>query len=357
MERRLLPVNAVLDLALADGLNPAPFAEAGWQVVGLEVPVRVTGQVVVCDVVLFNEATGRLLAVEAKSGANIEPDQARKLASVDPYDLILAGGITVPRPVTLRAEPLFVCLGEHSRRILRGLAAIGLTAPTLAVGEWSAQLADVDAASPELAAALGEPVRWRYPIAAVIRFDHQSPENVFNQPVRAELVAEMARGHTAITVRALTEHVTPHFAMFGRRAQGQLVRKVSSAARRAAEADPERLLFQPQTQTTEARVLIARSPEDYDRRGRTQGYQALFGERVRRQPLPEASGQLELDLFSALEEAERAAAEDVSESVGPGSDDIRSEPGDDDRADIGGVPHELDMTDGREGGKRDDHQG
>ena len=30
MESRLVPVNAILDLALADGLNPAPLADAGW---------------------------------------------------------------------------------------------------------------------------------------------------------------------------------------------------------------------------------------------------------------------------------------------------------------------------------------
>jgi hypothetical protein len=54
VESRLVPVNAILDLALADGLNPAPLADAGWAVAALEVPVRVNGETVVCDVVLFN---------------------------------------------------------------------------------------------------------------------------------------------------------------------------------------------------------------------------------------------------------------------------------------------------------------
>lgn len=115
MDRRLLPVNAVLDLTIADGLNPAPLAGAGWQVSGLEVPVFAGTGTVVCDVVLFNEATGHILAIEAKSGANVETDQARKLAAIDPQDLIVAGGITVPRAVPFRCEPLLVCLGEHGR--------------------------------------------------------------------------------------------------------------------------------------------------------------------------------------------------------------------------------------------------
>jgi hypothetical protein len=53
VESRLVPVNAILDLALADGLNPAPLADAGWAVAALEVPVRVSRETVVCDVVLF----------------------------------------------------------------------------------------------------------------------------------------------------------------------------------------------------------------------------------------------------------------------------------------------------------------
>lgn len=54
MERRLIPVNAVLDLVIDDGLNPAPLAAAGWSVAALEVPVIGEAGTTVCDVVLFN---------------------------------------------------------------------------------------------------------------------------------------------------------------------------------------------------------------------------------------------------------------------------------------------------------------
>ena len=133
METRLMPTNAVLDLALADGLNPAPLAAAGWQVVCLEVPVLTELGTVVCDVVLFNVGTGHLLVVEAKSGANIEPDQARKLAAIDPQALIIAGGVTVPQAVRPTCEVLFACLARHATRITQGLAAAGLSTPALAV--------------------------------------------------------------------------------------------------------------------------------------------------------------------------------------------------------------------------------
>lgn len=320
MERRLLPVNAVLDLALADGLNPAPLADAGWQIAGLEVPVVTSAGTVVCDMALFNDTTGHLIAVEAKSGANIEPDQARKLATIDPRDLIVAGGISVPRAVPLVCEPLFVCLSEHSQRILRGLDEIGLDAPVLAADERGARLVEVGSASPDLVSALGEPVRWAYPIANIIRFDHQSPEEAFDEPVRAELIAEMAWGRSAVTIRTLAEQVTSHFAVYGRRAQGQLVRKVAAAARRAATADPDRLRFQPSTGNTEARIVILRSPEEFDRRGRTQGYQAVFAERGRRRPPPQVPEQP--DLFSVLDDAELATSEEVYESDSDNSDDV-----------------------------------
>jgi hypothetical protein len=57
--------------------------------------------------------------------------------------------------------------------------------------------------------------------------------------------------------------------------------------------------------------VIIRSPEQFDRRGRTQGYQAIFTGRSRRRP-PQAPEQL--DLFSVLDDAELAASEEVYES-------------------------------------------
>jgi hypothetical protein len=216
VEPRLIPINAVLDLALADGLNPAPLALAGWRVVCLEVPVLTDLGIVVCDVVLFNDASGHLLVVEAKSGANIEPDQARKLAAVDAQALIIAGGITVPRAVRLFCEPMYVCLEQHAGRIAKGIAAVGLRIPVLAVDETQARLVDPSFASAALAGALGEAVRWTHPIAGIIPFDHESPAAVFDQPVRAELVAAMARNVPSVTIRAMAERVAPHFAIYGR---------------------------------------------------------------------------------------------------------------------------------------------
>jgi hypothetical protein len=320
VEPRLVPVNAVLDLSLAEGLNPAPLATAGWTVAALEVPVRLGTGTVVCDLVLFNAEAGHLLVVEAKSGANLEPEQGRKLLALTPGLLIVAGGITVPRPVPLQCEVLYACLAENADRIALGADQAGLGVPILAVGEREARLLRPQVASLRLSAALDAPVIWSYPIAQIVPFDHESPGEAFDQPVRAELVAVTAQVRPSITIRALTEQAVRHFPLYGRAAQNRLVRNVREAARRAAEAEPERFRYEHATGVTEDRMAILRSPETFDRRGRTQGYQAIWGSRVGRvRRRAEIPGQI--DLFSELDEAERVATEEESDNSGEGDGD------------------------------------
>lgn len=320
MESRLVPVNAVLDLAIADGLNPAPLANAGWAVAALEVPVKVGGETVVCDVVLFNPQAGHLLAVEAKSGANLEPEQGRRLTALTPQLLVLAGGITVPKPVPLHCEVLYACLADNADRICLGADEAGLRVPVLAVSGSDARLLRPQMAGPLLSAALSKPATWTHPIARIVPFDHESPPEAFDQPVRAELIAAMAQQRPSVTIRALTEQAVRHFPIYGRAAQGRLLRAVRDAARRAAEAEPERFRYERSTGATEERVAVLRSPETFDRRGRTQGYQAVWGNRgSRSQRRAEVPGQM--DLFSELDEAERVATEEESDNGNEGDGD------------------------------------
>lgn len=322
MESRLVPVNAILDLALADGLNPAPLADAGWAVAALEVPVKVSGETVVCDVVLFNPRAGHLLAVEAKSGANLEPEQGRRLAALTPELLVVAGGITVPKPVPLRCGVLYACLTENADRICLGTDEAGLRVPVLAVSGSEATLLRPEMADPLLSAALSSPAAWSHPIARIVPFDHESPAEAFDQPVRAELISIMAQQRPSITIRALTEQAVRHFPIYGRAAQGRLLRSVRESARKAAEAEPERFRYERSTGTTEERVSVLRSPETFDRRGRTQGYQAVWGNRAARpRHRPEIPGQM--DLFSELDEAERVATGEESDNGNEGDGDAQ----------------------------------
>ena len=322
MESRLEPVNAILDLALADGLNPSPLADAGWAVAALEVPVRVSGETVVCDVVLFNPQAGDLLAVEAKSGANLEPEQGRRLTTLTPELLVLAGGITVPKAVPLRCGVPHACLAGNADRICRGADEAGLRVPVLAVSRSDARLLRPQMADPLLAAALSSPAEWTYPVARIVPFDHESPAEAFDQPVRAELIAAMSQQRPSATIRALTEQAVRHFPIYGRAAQDRLLRSVRDAARRAAEAEPERFRYERSTGVTEERVAVLRSPETFDRRGRTQGYQAVWGGRASR-PRRRAEVPGQMDLFSELDEAELVATEEESDNGNEGDGDAQ----------------------------------
>jgi hypothetical protein len=314
-----VPLNGILDLATADGLNPAPLAAEGWRVVGLEIPITTEQGTIVIDLVLFNARIGHVLGVESKSGANIEPEQGRKLTAVTPQMVVVAAAITIPTAVTLQFEPMYVCLGDHAARVTKSLQAAHLSLPLLVVNSDNIRLHDPAAASTELTSALGEAVVLTHPVASVIPFDHESPDASFDSPVRAELVVAMAQGRQSVSIRSLAEMVVWHYNIYGQKARGLLMKKVAAAAARAADEEPTRLRFERQTGTTEARVVIHQSPEDFDRRGRTQSYQAVFGGRSsRRRPLAVSPDQL--DLFDELDQAEMAISDvrDELDSDGEG---------------------------------------
>jgi hypothetical protein len=233
--------------------------------------------------------------------------------------VVVAAAITIPTAVTLQFEPMYVCLGDHAARVTKSLQAAHLSLPLLVVNSDNIRLHDPAAASTELTSALGEAVVLTHPVASVIPFDHESPDASFDSPVRAELVVAMAQGRQSVSIRSLAEMVVWHYNIYGQKARGLLMKKVAAAAARAADEEPTRLRFERQTGTTEARVVIHQSPEDFDRRGRTQSYQAVFGGRSsRRRPLAVSPDQL--DLFDELDQAEMAISDvrDELDSDGEG---------------------------------------
>lgn len=347
MEPRLRPLNAVLDLTNPGSLNPAPLS-TNWRVVGLEIPVLADAGAVTIDAVLFNDHTGHLLGVESKSGANIEPEQGAKLAAVSPEGLIQACAVTVRRPVQLTYEAVYACLVEHRDRITQGLSEAGLDLPVIAVGDREILLLNADFAGEALTAAFSEPLILNRPIANVIPFDHDSPEEVFDNPVRAELVAAMAKGREAITIRHITESVVPHFPMYGQRTKQRLIKLVSAAARRAAESDPTRLRYERPGGTSEPRVVVLRSPETLDRRGRTQSYQAVFAGRGSKRRRAAVPGQI--DLFEELDRADTTESDETQQG-GTDADDVVTDDGED-RAEDHAVDDRRGMSDAEHGEDR-----
>ncbi len=78
MEQRLTPLNAVVALYSNTRTSwPRPFFDLGYRLEGLEFPVQLDDQdKVVPDVAGFNRETNRFLLHEAKSGNNVDEDQA-----------------------------------------------------------------------------------------------------------------------------------------------------------------------------------------------------------------------------------------------------------------------------------------
>ena len=152
----------------------------------------------------------------------------------------------------------------------------------------------------QLAAVFREPVRLTGPPPRLLTFDHDSPVEAVIPIVRAQLVAALSHQRPLVSATWLTEQCARHFPLYGRAARRKLIRLVSEGARRVAEEDPTTFHFVPPRGNDDGGVRLLRSPEDLDRRGRTQAYQALGrGSRARRRgaaPPPE-----QLDLLSELD--------------------------------------------------------
>ncbi|MGQ0777201.1 MAG: hypothetical protein ACT4NY_22760, partial [Pseudonocardiales bacterium] len=85
MDERLLPLNAAAGLVLRN-ICPAILADAGFRLVGVEVPVVCRHGIVTVDLVFFADEVSHLLLCEAKSGAHLNEDQAKRYSDIDPVN-------------------------------------------------------------------------------------------------------------------------------------------------------------------------------------------------------------------------------------------------------------------------------
>lgn len=312
MEARLRPVNAVLGLLMSGDVNPARLAEAGFRLAGLEVPVVVPGRKVVVDVVLFHPDAGHLVLIEAKSGGNIEADQAHRYAALDAQAVVLATGVSVPRRGDLSVEVAYACLAEHTERITRGLAKAQLPFAVISVAARRIDFVRPDAQVTVLDTAWTDgAIELPGPISRIIPFDHESPGSAFEATVRAQLVAELSHTQAQVTVRLLTERVVRQFAIYAGPTQNKLVVKVREVVRSIAEAEPETYGYLPRTATRhEDAVEFRKTPEDRDPRGRTRAYQALPGQRPRRGHPVDPHQQDLLDLLAEITDDDDGPSDD-----------------------------------------------
>jgi hypothetical protein len=317
MERRLLPLNALLGLLTPKDINPARLTSAGFRLEGLEIPAVGEAGKVVIDALLFHELTNHLVACESKSGANVKEPQAKSYAALTAQKVVQAASVSLKqknRQPTL--EILYVCTADNVDRIRLGLRTLELDFPVLSIGGLRLELHDSEHASEILRDPFVGGLVLDAPPPRVIPFDAESPQNEITGPVMAAMVAMMAQKIAQISLTSLTEKAAPHYGLYGHAAQQKLKGLVAEVVRGMVAKEPDRYAFDRAVgHRQEAVVRFLRTPEDFKPRGRTQGYQAIGrAGKAATQPTPDYDL---LDLLRELELGENDE-EDLDTAEGEG---------------------------------------
>lgn len=297
MEERLRPINGLLGLTAVSDINAPALRDAGFRVAGLEVPVTTPLGKVVVDLVLYHEETALIVACEAKSGRNVEHDQAQKYARLDARTVVLASRVTLTRRITPRVAVLYACLDEHVATVRIGLEAAGIGCAIFGVGE---RVISVDRRDPQPEALDAVLVTGDIALVAppprIIEFDQDSPVEAIMPAIKAQLVAELSHRREQVTVPMLVEQAAPHFALYAANARKTLIKKAEQAAQQIAAAESSTFEYVPRQPNDHGAVRLLRTPEDNDLRGRTQAYQALARSNrpARRRSQPVDPNQLDL---------------------------------------------------------------
>lgn len=320
MEARLVPLNALLGLVTLGDVNSPVLAQAGFRAVGLEVPAVGGAGKVVIDVLLFHEATNHLVQCESKSGANVEEAQAKAYAAMTAQSAVQAACVTLKQRTPPTLETLYVCLADNADRIMLGLQAAEVSFAVLAVGERRLDLHNAEHANDLLRSALAGGISLAAPPSRIIPFDPESPAAEVDRHVLAALVAMLANRASQVSLTGLTERVAPHYGIYAHKAQNRLKSLIESSVNNIIKSGQDRFAYEPRTgMRPEGLVRFLKTPEDFDRRGRTQAYQALGrpGRPARRAP-ETIPGQLdllrELDATDNDEEDSSPASEEEGQS-------------------------------------------
>lgn len=291
---RFLPINAILALVTPNELWPPILSDAGYRLAGLEIPSRTERGSVTLDVVLVHAHTNQLLVFEAKSGANVAADQARRLAVLDANAVARGAKAALTGSERPDVQVAYVCLAEHTDRIMQGLGALDLQFPVIAIGT------SIDVHNAALPGRLADDLTCDVRLAPprILRHDAQTTAEELESYVLAELVRHQAHRTPHITLPTLTEGAVSMYPMLGSRAQQALRKQVRTAAERLAAARPDTYRVVRGAGSPDQTVVeILYSPENYRLQGRTQGYQRL---RATTGVVP--SDEAQLDIFDQLDD-------------------------------------------------------
>jgi hypothetical protein len=320
MERRLIPINAVLAMYSTTVVSwPRPLFNNGYRLEALEFPISVDdGLKVTPDAIGFNRTNNSFLVHEGKSGNNVDEDQAKRYEIVQPAPLVRTLSVTVSSSDTLRSQVNYVCLRECEERILLGLKSANLEVPVISVGDEDIRLVGAKFNDPELDAAFASPLMISGPPPVVLTVDAESSDEEFDNIVFPSLVAATSLSLNEISLAALTESSMPHYAIYPPPYQKRLQKCVEAAIRRAVSENSDRWEYRGSTGSDGGGLLrILASPEDADPRGRTQQYQAIrsrlaTGRHRRIRPVAPGQGKFfgDDDLEAELDRAGSVHTED-----------------------------------------------
>jgi hypothetical protein len=296
-------------------LNPSVLSDAGFRVAALEVPVGLGADRVVIDVVLVHDASGLILAVEAKSGSNVDEAQALKYSRLDAQALVHAASIDLTAGVRPSVSVVFACQADNAARIQMGLSSAKLHFGILAVHPENLTLVNRQFMPGAFAQAFPNgPLLLPYGIPRLIPCDHESPIDIIRKQVKPVLVAHLSQRTTQVSAEVIAEETLTSLPLYGKGARGRFVRSVIECLRQISAEDPEIFEFRGRTANHDALIRFLKTPEDNDPRGRTQAYQALArGAQPRRRVREQHPDQL--DLLSALGLGENVAGADNTDEV------------------------------------------
>ncbi len=300
MESRLIPINAMAALLSPETTSwPSTLHDAGYRLVGLEIPLDTPRGRVIADLVAFNAATNYFLVTECKSGRNINPDQAIRYSHIDAPQLVRSTDATMTASYDLSVEILYACLADNRNRVLLGLKKAGCGYPVISVGAEHLALDPNESTGPmTLSVTTTIPVSG--PPPAIIRVDEGSSTEEFYKVTAQALVSEIARGTDSISVPDLSGRTIPHLHIYGTKVRRRLIREVEKAAENCCAAAPEIIRFRPRTANRDYAVInVTDSPETVDPRGRTQRYQSL-GRKLRGLPPGQQPDSGQLPLFDMI---------------------------------------------------------
>jgi hypothetical protein len=270
VEKRLVPLNALIALLEGYGGWPRQFAGDGLELRWLEVPVTTQLGLVTVDVLAYSSTLNLLLPAEVKSGANAEEDQARKYGSMTTTDILRLVTIREARPDETIIEPMYVVLKENQDRVKLGLDGAGI----------SCHLLVIDANEAELICPPGSrlsPFRVDLPSPPpkIIPLDADSPAEAYLELSITEVIARAASGQRRIALESILEVINPYWAVTHDAVRGAIKTKTRNALREAFQTEFRDNFAWESTSSGHGIIQVLRTPADYDPRGRAQGWQAM----------------------------------------------------------------------------------